>query len=62
MVLLTDVNNKKYTCIPFSDDRTPGQGLVISTFNSNTAHIDIDNLTYRIAFSLKSIANYQKTL
>lgn len=23
MVLLTDVNGKKYTCIPFSDERTP---------------------------------------
>lgn len=62
MVLLTDVTGKKYTCMPFSDDRTPWQGLVISTSNSNTAHLDLDNLTYRVAFSLKTIANYEKVL
>lgn len=62
MVLLTDVNWKTYTCMPFSDDRTPWQGLVISTSNSNTAHLDLNNLSYRVAFSLKTIANYEKTL
>lgn len=50
MVELIDVTGAKYTCIPFSDDRTPGQGLVISTANSNGSVKDIDNLEYRIAF------------
>ena len=49
MVELIDVTGKKYTCIPFSDDRTPGQGLVISTSNSNGAPKDLDNLTFKVA-------------
>lgn len=50
MVELTDVNGKTYICIPFSDERTPGQGLVIGTSNSNTAHKDLDNLVYKVVF------------
>lgn len=61
-VEVTDVTGIKYVCVPYSDDRTPWQGLIISTSNSNTGHIDLHNLTYRVSFSLKTIANYQKIL
>lgn len=62
MVELIDVTGRKYTCIPFSDDRTPWQGLVISTANANGAIKDLDNLVYKVAFWLKTIANYEKIL
>lgn len=61
-VEVTDVTGIKYTCVPYSDDRTPGQWLIIATSNNNTAHIDQDNLTFKVSFSLKTIANYQKTI
>jgi len=62
MVELIDVTGGKYTCIPFSDDRTPWQGLVISTANANGSIKDLDNLVYKVAFWLKTIANYEKIL
>lgn len=62
MVELVDVTGKKYTCIPFSDEKTAWQGLIMSTSNSNSAPKDFDNLTYKVAFSLKTIANYDKIL
>ena len=62
MIELVDVTWKKYTCIPFSDDRTPWQGLVISTSNSNGAVKDLDNLTFKVALWLKTIANYEKVI
>jgi len=62
MVELTDVTWKVYTCIPYSDEKTTWQWLIISTSNSNTAHKDLDNLVFKVVFWLKTVANYDKIL
>lgn len=61
-VEITHVDGKKYVCIPFSDDRTPGQGYVLTTQNASSARQDFDNLEYNLLFTLKTIANFSEIL
>ena len=56
------IDGKKYIGISFSDDRTPGQGMVIQAQNANSAMKDPENIAYNILFTLKTIANYSETL
>lgn len=58
MVEITHIDGRKYKCITFSDDRTPGQGFILQTQNANAARYDKDNLEYNLLLSLKTIANY----
>ena len=58
----THVDGKKYIGISFSDDRTPGQGMVIQAQNANSALKDTENLAYNILFTLKTIANFSDNL
>lgn len=60
--LITHIDGKTYHAIPFSDDRTPGQGLIVATSNSNKARNDIQNLEYQVTFTFKTIANYDAVL
>lgn len=62
MVEVTHIDGKKYTCISFSDDRTPWQGFVLTTQNANSARQDVDNLEYNLLFTLKTIANFSDVL
>ena len=62
MCLITHVDWKQYHAIPFSDDRTPGQWLIVVTQNSNKARADIENLDYLVTFTFKTVANYDSIL
>ena len=62
MCLITHVDGKQYHAIPFSDDRTPGQWLIVVTQNSNKARADIENLDYLVTFTFKTVANYDSIL
>jgi hypothetical protein len=62
MCLFTHVDWKKYAGVPFSDDRTPGQWLVIQAQNANSARLDLENMAYNVLFTLKTIANYDEQL
>lgn len=62
IVEFTHIDWIVYTGISFSDDRTPGQWIVIQAQNANAAAKDYENIAYNILLTLKTIANFTEIL